>query len=380
MVKHAGQPVKIYLRGRIYHFTISTVINRQRIFVRESTHTEDKQQAERYALKRLNQIVEQAEYRTDPSKLKNFTLDQAFGLFWDEVGQYHANSNDTYSKLSILSAEFDTSLPLQYLTIDDIALFVGKKRAEGKQNSTINRYLALLSAIMTLCKKRRVATPEINIREFMLKEKAENIKYIPDWQTLDRILNAAATHLKPIILAALYTGFRKSTLLSLKWENIIGDEIIVKVKDSQYDGGKTVSQKLFPELRRLIFSQPKVSDYIFTYKGQRVKDIKTAWHSIFKKTGLPYVNFHTLRHTSGTWLLRETGNLKFVQKHLGHSSTKVTEKYAHIIDDERASVLQTAFCRRDSQQSNRLPVPANESQPQIPNLCANFVQKCGKKR
>lgn len=159
----------------------------------------------------------------------------------------------------------------------------------------------------------------------MLKEKAENIKYIPDWQTLDRILNAAATHLKPIILAALYTGFRKSTLLSLKWENIIGDEIIVKVKDSQYDGGKTVSQKLFPELRRLIFSQPKVSDYIFTYKGQRVKDIKTAWHSIFKKTGLPYVNFHTLRHTSGTWLLRETGNLKFVQKHLGHSSTKVTE-------------------------------------------------------
>lgn len=132
MVKHAGQPVKIYLRGRIYHFTISTVINRQRIFVRESTHTEDKQQAEHYALKRLNQIVEQAEYRTDPSKLKNFTLDQAFGLFWDEVGQYHANSNDTYSKLSILSAEFDTSLPLQCLTIDDIALFVGKK--EPREN------------------------------------------------------------------------------------------------------------------------------------------------------------------------------------------------------------------------------------------------------
>ncbi len=64
MVKHAGQPVKIYLRGRIYHFTISTVINRQRIFVRESTHTEDKQQAERYALKRLNQIVEQAPARS----------------------------------------------------------------------------------------------------------------------------------------------------------------------------------------------------------------------------------------------------------------------------------------------------------------------------
>lgn len=354
MAKHAGQPVKIYLRGRYWHFTVSTVVNRQRIFVRESTHTEDKQQAERYALKRLNQLVEQAEYRTDPSKLKAYTLDQAFGLFWEEVGQYHANSNDTYSKLNILSTEFDTSLPLQYLTVDDIALFVGKKRAEGKQNSTINRYLALLSAIITLCKKRRVAVPELNVREFMLKEKAENIKYIPDWQTLDRIVDAAAPHLKPIILAALYTGFRKSTLLNLKWENIVGNEIIVKVKDSQYDGGKTVSQKLFPELRQLIFSQPKVSDYVFTYKGQRVKDIKTAWHGIFKKTGLPYVNFHTLRHTSGTWLLRETGNLKFVQKHLGHSSTKVTEKYAHIIEDEQSAILQTAFSRRDSLPLERL--------------------------
>lgn len=348
MAKYARQPVKVYLRGKIYHYTISTVVNGQRIFIRESSHTTDRQQAEQYAIKKFNQAVEQTEFRTDPNKLKNFCLDQALGLFWEEVGKYHANPADTYSKLNILSKEFDVSLPLQQLTIDDIALFVGKKRAEGKQNSTINRYLALLSSIFTLCKKRRIATPDVNIREFMLKEKAENIKYIPDWQTLDKIVDAAASHLKPIILAAIYTGFRKSTLLNLKWENIVGDEIIVQVKDSQYDGGKIISQKLFPELRHLIFTQPHVSAYIFTYKGQRVKDIKTAWHSIFKKTGLPYVNFHTLRHTSGTWLLRETGNLKFVQKHLGHSSTKVTEKYAHIIDEERAAILQSAFSRHNT--------------------------------
>ncbi len=177
----------------------------------------------------------------------------------------------------------------------------------------------------------------------MLKEKAENIRYIPDWKTLDKIVNAAAAHLQPIILFAVLTGLRKSNILNLKWSNIIGDQIVISVKDCQHEDGKDIYKDLFPALKEIISAQPKVSPYIFTYKGERIKDIKTAWHSALKKSGLPYINFHTLRHTHATWLLRGTGNLKLVQQSLGHSDIKITTKYAH--SEPIGSTLEKIFTR-----------------------------------
>jgi site-specific recombinase XerD len=38
--------------------------------------------------------------------------------------------------------------------------------------------------------------------------------------------------------------------------------------------------------------------------------------------------------------LRQTGNLKLVQKALNHSDIKSTLKYAHVLDDEVAEALQ----------------------------------------
>jgi len=43
---------------------------------------------------------------------------------------------------------------------------------------------------------------------------------------------------------------------------------------------------------------------------------------------------HTLRHTFGTDLYRETKNLRMVQKSLGHSHISTAEIYTHIVDDE----------------------------------------------
>lgn len=347
MVRHTRQPYQIFTRknSNVYQLKISAIVNGQRIFLRESTGKYDRSEAESYAQRRFTQIIEEVEYRTNPNKLKQYNLDQAFGMFWEEVGKYHRNPKDTYSKISILSKELP-NLPLTQLTIDDVANFVMRKRQEGKANATINRYLALVSAVFNLCKKRRVAIPDINVREFMLKEKAENIRYIPDWQTMDKIINSAADHLKPIILTALYTGLRKSDILTLKWEDIQGDRIIRFVKDSSHEGGKIHYVDLFPALKEIVYSQPRINAYVFTYKGERIKDIKTAWHTALKKAGVRYVNFHTLRHTCATWILQKTGNLKLVQQVLGHSDMRVTAKYAHIITNKN----QLAYIfKRDSE-------------------------------
>ncbi|MBT7299870.1 MAG: tyrosine-type recombinase/integrase [Victivallales bacterium] len=43
---------------------------------------------------------------------------------------------------------------------------------------------------------------------------------------------------------------------------------------------------------------------------------------------------HCLRHTSGCELLRQTRNLRLVQKQMRHSSITTTTVYADVCDDE----------------------------------------------
>lgn len=80
----------------------------------------------------------------------------------------------------------------------------------------------------------------------MRKEPAENVKYFADWETVNKIIDNAAPHIKPIILTAIYTGFRISAILKLKWTDIIGDEFIINVKDSKFEGGKYSANLSFP--------------------------------------------------------------------------------------------------------------------------------------
>jgi len=52
------------------------------------------------------------------------------------------------------------------------------------------------------------------------------------------------------------------------------------------------------------------------------------------------VSPHTLRHTFATELLRETKNLRLVQKALGHASIATTQIYTHIVDEELEEALR----------------------------------------
>ena len=49
---------------------------------------------------------------------------------------------------------------------------------------------------------------------------------------------------------------------------------------------------------------------------------------------------HLLRHTFATDLLRETKNLRLVQKALGHASIGTTQIYTHIVDDELEDAMR----------------------------------------
>ena len=64
---------------------------------------------------------------------------------------------------------------------------------------------------------------------------------------------------------------------------------------------------------------------------------------MLKDPALPYTNFHTLRHTAATWILKKTNNLKITQEILGHANITTTMKYAHVMSEEKRKALNSVF-------------------------------------
>ena len=62
-----------------------------------------------------------------------------------------------------------------------------------------------------------------------------------------------------------------------------------------------------------------------------------------KRAGIEGYSIHSLRHTYATFLLRASGNLRLVQKQLGHSSIKTTQVYADVFDEELVRALKKLY-------------------------------------
>lgn len=268
-------------------------------------------------------------------------MDSACAKWYLEYGQHLASGKDMFIKLRLLLTIMDGKILLSQITKTDVNHLVTYFTGRGKANSTANRFLCLLSSICTRAKNCwDCHTPEFKILSFRLKEKKENIKYFRDWNEIQTLLEYSSPHLRPIILTALYTGLRKGRILTLTWDQIDWDnnQIIYMGKD-----GQPHSVPMVKPLRNELEKLPHNNVYVFTYGGHRITDIKHSWKRAFDRSGLPYRSFHTLRHTTATWLLRQTGNLRVVQTVLGHSNISVTTKYAHLVNNESQDALNGLF-------------------------------------
>lgn len=357
MAKQPHLPYRLYKRGEIYHAYISFVSeDGVRVQLRETTGRASEREATEYCIKRIAQIQAKA-HQNASGELPCITIDDAFGRYYAEKGQYNTRPHQTLTRLENIKKIIN----VQYLhEINEVAIanFIRQERG-NLSNSTINRYLALISVILnTASYEWHVRTAQMRIGKLKLKEPAENIKYLKDWSVAQKIIDRAANHLKPIIYTAIYTGMRLGNILTLKWENVdfTSNTINIKVKDRTKDGGKNLSIPMIQQLVEVLQAQPHINEYVFNFRGKPIKSIMSSWRSIFyyrddngvftkrlKDNTLPYVNFHTLRHTAATWILKKTNNLRITKEILGHSDIKTTMKYAHVLDDEKRNALNKVF-------------------------------------
>jgi integrase len=326
---------------------------------------------------------ERAKQQVRASAVVSTKLDYVAGRYWDEIGQHHAGADTTWRDLERLIGYFGAEKFLMEIKDDDLARLVAWRRGhrvtrhgKGLKNvdaapliapATVNRSVTeVLKKLFTRAKDWGVQFEhEPDWSRHFLKEPQERVRELHGNEA-DRLDDATRDDYRPILEFTALSGLRMSECL-LQWSEVNWDaRKIVK----QGKGDKRVSVPITDAVREILWPlRGHHPTTVFTYvakrtrkplgliKGQRYpityNGLKSAWKAIRAASGVTDFRFHDYRHDFATKLLRETRNLKLVQKALNHADIKTTTKYAHVLDDEVAAGLDAM---QKSRKKSRSPL------------------------
>jgi integrase len=196
--------------------------------------------------------------------------------------------------------------------------------------TTLNRDIEVLRHLLYWAVDEGLLTTNPIARVPMVRERRKP-RPIMGLAEEDKLLEAAAPHLQPIILIALDTGMRRGELLTQRFEHIDLNRQVLSVTHSKTAEGEAREIPLTARLVDLLSSHAKGDGLVLTFDGRPLHKIKTAWKTAIRCAGIRFFRFHDLRHTFNTRLM-EAGVMPDVRKALmGHSSGEdVHAIYTHV--------------------------------------------------
>ena len=156
-----------------------------------------------------------------------------------------------------------------------------------------------------------------------------------------------------MIDVALQTGLRVSELAALQIEDVAETELIVKRGKGGYRRAVGMGPGLQGHLREFLAwkhhagepTEQKAPLFVVKYRGDyrapTVSTLQKQFKQAAKRAGLvAHYSIHACRHSLGTKLQEEKGDLRLTQSVLGHRSPTTTAVYTHPTTEDHAEALQ----------------------------------------
>jgi len=250
-----------------------------------------------------------------------------------------------------------------------------KRLLAGITPATVNRDIAALSGVFAhWCKNIKSATHPLAELEALDVADDERIRYLaPDesmrlraalkarddqarsgrtnankWRATRAYallpeLGAYSDHITPMVVLSMNTGLRQGELFSLAWSSVDMQLKTITVLASHSKGNNTrhiplntealaVLQAIRPEgADGLVFKSPVT--------GGEFDNVKRAWAEVTKAAKVPDVRWHDLRHNFASQLVMRGAPIFTVQKLLGHSNPRMTQRYARLAPEQLADAV-----------------------------------------
>ncbi len=148
-----------------------------------------------------------------------------------------------------------------------------------------------------------------------------------------------ASHHADIIRLLMMTGARRSEITCLQWDEVDLERNRLLLPPARTkSGGRTGDRRvaLSSAAVQLLASRPRTSAYVFPSSKDSKKPaaaLQKVWNRVRTEADLPELRIHDLRHSFASLALARGASLPLIGKALGHSSPRVTERYAHLADD-----------------------------------------------
>lgn len=246
--------------------------------------------------------------------------------------------NDTSYLKHHLYPKFGSKF-LDEITQSEIINFHKTMRDSGYAPATANRCLNLISNIFN----RAIAwnTPGITANPAkgipMFEENNELQRFLSD-DEINRlyasVLRSRNEQLRYIIPMLILSGARKREVLDAQWADIDISRRIWRVPISK--SGRARHVPISDGLTELLDRIPRTDSNPFIVPdpktGRPFTSVQYFWHLARSDAGLPNVRIHDLRHSFASLLINSGRSLYEVQKILGHSQIRTTQRYAHLSD------------------------------------------------
>ena len=221
----------------------------------------------------------------------------------------------------------------------DFIDFISKHSNTHKPGS-VNRVIILMRYIMNCAIRWEIPNIHKNPTSGVpLREENNKIeRYLnADEATrlMDQIRNSPNTMLYYIIGMLILTGARKREVLDAKWADFDLERQTWRIPLTK--AGKARYVPLSEGAIALLNQVPKLDrcKYVFANPASKQPYISIfcAWNTARNKAGLKDVRIHDLRHSFASFLVNSGRSLYEVQKILGHTQIKTTQRYAHLSQD-----------------------------------------------
>jgi integrase len=215
--------------------------------------------------------------------------------------------------------------------------------------ATINREVSCLKHLFKLAVEEGLVerVPVVKLyREDGARER------VASPEEYERLLAAAAPHLRRIITCAYETGMRGAEIKKLTWDKVDMKAGLMRLGTADTKTNEKRLIPLSPTLRDILDALRQeqreakvapITGHVFTWKGKPMTEgWKKGFTAACQRAGVTDLWFHDLRHTFVTRKVREGWDYKRIMAITGHKTFAVFQRYNNPTEEDiKAVVLES---------------------------------------
>jgi integrase len=210
----------------------------------------------------------------------------------------------------------------------DVAAYINSRMGEVGDGTIIKEVNTLKRLFNIAVEGEKILVNPAN-RAPVPKAPEGRVRYLSA-EELSKVLRACPEWLRPIAGLAVVTGMRRGEMLRIRWEDVSipRREIRLRHTKSGKERHAPINDLVMQVLTSMGAGTHKLRGLLFP--GVTPEQVTVAFIRACEDAGVSDFSLHDLRHHFSATLRMNGVDLHTLQKLLGHSDPRMTDRYAHL--------------------------------------------------